>query len=63
MEKPKAFNKINVPIIDTGTATSGIIAARQVCKNSSTTIMTSSNASKKVITTASMDCCTNCVVS
>ena len=33
-EKPKASITANVPTIDTGTATSGMIEARQVCRNS-----------------------------
>ena len=40
---------------DTGTATSGMTDARQVCRNRMTTSTTSSTASSKVSTTASMD--------
>ena len=51
----------SVPTSDTGTATSGITEARQVCRNSITTITTSSNASNSVCTTASIDWRTNIV--
>jgi hypothetical protein len=42
-------------------ATIGMIAARQVCRNSTITSTTSSTASKIVSTTASTDCWMNCV--
>jgi hypothetical protein len=44
-----------VPTSDTGTATSGMIDARQVWRNSRTTITTSAIASKRVITTARIE--------
>ena len=43
MEKPNASSTANVPMIDTGTATSGMIEARQVCRNRITTSTTSSD--------------------
>ena len=54
IEKPNASSTANVPTIDTGTATSGMIDARQVCRNSTTTSTTSKIASNSVLTT-SMD--------
>src|ERR1700759_523127 len=47
-EKPKSAITANVPTSDTGTATIGIIVARQFCKNTSTTMNTSTNASISV---------------
>ncbi len=43
------------PTIDTGMARIGMIAARQVCRNTTTTATTSAAASKKVRTTRSTD--------
>ena len=43
-----------VPISDTGTAASGMIEARQVCRNRITTSTTSTRASNRC-TTASME--------
>ena len=48
-------------MIDTGTAISGMIEARQVCRNSTTTTTTSSTASNRVLTTSTMDSLTNTV--
>ena len=45
----------NVPTSDTGTATSGMIEARQVCRKITTTSTTSMMASNSVSTTASID--------
>src|SRR6185436_19450633 len=59
IENPSAYSTANVPITDTGTATSGITDARQVCRNRMTTSTTSATASNKVWTTASMDWRTN----
>ena len=42
----------NVPTSDTGTASSGMIEARQVCRNTITTITTSTIASSSVSITA-----------
>ena len=44
-----------VPTIDTGTASRGIIEARQVCKNTITTSTTNSTASSSVTTTFSIE--------
>ena len=41
-----------VPTIETGTASSGMIEARQVCRNRITTSTTSATASSSVWTTA-----------
>ena len=53
--------KKKVPISDTGMATSGMIAARQVCKKTITTSTTSTVASPMVSITASTDWRMNCV--
>ncbi len=58
---PKAAMKKNVPMSDTGMATSGMIAARHVCKNRITTSTTSTIASPMVSITASTDWRMNCV--
>ena len=47
-EMPTADITANVPISDTGMATSGISAARQVCRNRMTTITTRTSASNSV---------------
>ena len=44
-----------VPTMETGTASSGMIEARQVCRNRITTSTTSSTASSRVWTTALME--------
>jgi len=54
-EKPNTFITASVPISDTGTARSGMIDARQVCRNTTTTSTTSSKASSSVCITAVMD--------
>jgi hypothetical protein len=61
IEKPNRCITANVPITDTGTASSGMIEARQVCRNRITTTTTSATASSSVCTTALMDARTNCV--
>ncbi len=61
IEKPRPIITANVPITDTGTASNGMIEARQVCRKMITTITTSRIASSKVWTTASMDERTNWV--
>ena len=38
-----------VPTRETGTATNGISVVRQLCRNTSTTIPTSTNASNRVL--------------
>ncbi len=48
-----------MPTIDTGTASSGMIEARQVCRKMMTTSTTSSTASIRVSTTFSIEVCTN----
>ena len=62
-EKPSKCMKAKVPTSDTGTATKGIIEARQVCKNSTTTSTTNNTASSRVFTTASIEPRTKTVVS
>ena len=47
-EKPKPCITANVPISDTGMATTGMSVARQVLRNSSTTSTTSTVASRMV---------------
>ena len=59
--KPSASSTPNVPTIETGTASSGMIEARQVCRNRITTITTSKAASNRVSTTELIDSCTNTV--
>ena len=54
-EKSKASITAKVPMIDTGTATSGMIDARQVCRNTSTTITTRRMAMNSVSITAAID--------
>ena len=44
-EKPKAARTAKVPISETGMAMIGMIEARQVCRNSSTTMTTRPTAS------------------
>src|SRR5687768_15433435 len=48
MENPNASISANVPMMDTGTASNGMIEARQVCRNTITTITTSAKASSNV---------------
>src|SRR3954462_1305425 len=62
-ENPTAFMTASVPISDTGTANSGMIVARQVWRNTSTTSTTRSVASISVLTTSWIDSLTNTVVS
>ncbi|MNV57688.1 hypothetical protein D3C71_1500320 [compost metagenome] len=50
-EKPNMCITAKVPTSDTGTATSGMIDARQVCRNSTTTTTTSAMASSSVTAT------------
>ena len=61
IEKPSAYIAAKVPMIDTGTASSGMIEARQVCRNRMTTSTTSAMASSSVCTTASIEARMNCV--
>ena len=53
--KPTAAMTANVPTMATGTATSGISAARQFCRKTSTTSATSTTASNSVRTTSATD--------
>ena len=62
-EKPSALITAKVPMSDTGTASSGMIEARQVWRKTITTMTTSRMASKSVWTTASMDLREKTVVS
>ena len=50
-------------MIATGTATSGMIADRQFCRNTSTTIATRITASRSVLNTSLIDSLMNGVVS
>src|SRR5512144_1947859 len=52
IEQPSTYSAAKVPTTDTGTAISGMIEARQVCRNRITTSTTSKVASSKVVTTA-----------
>src|SRR5580658_1238204 len=61
MEKPKASITPKVPTRETGTATRGMMEARQVCRKTMTTMTTSNIASSSVCTTASMECLTKTV--
>ena len=61
IEKPNALMSVNVPMIDTGTASNGMMAARQLCRNRTTTTTTSARASSSVVMTARMDSRTNTV--
>ena len=58
MENPASSITAKVPMIETGTAISGIIDARHVFRNRITTNSTISTASSRVVTTALIDCCT-----
>ena len=60
-EMPTAAITANEPISDTGMASKGMIAARQVCRNRITTITTSSSASNSVSITASTEAWMNSV--
>ncbi len=61
IEKPRMCSTAKVPITDTGTASSGMMEARQVCRNRITTSTTSAMASSSVWITDSIDARTNCV--
>ena len=47
-EKPNTFITANVPMSDTGTASIGMMDARQVCKKTITTSTTNNTASNNV---------------
>ncbi len=61
MEKPSRCSTAKVPTTDTGTASSGMMDARQVCRNRITTSTTSAMASSSVVITDWMEARTNCV--
>ncbi len=61
IEKPRRYSTENVPTMDTGTAMSGMIDARHVCRKRITTRTTSAMASRSVVTTDLIDARTNCV--
>ena len=63
MEKPNSSIALNVPISDTGTASIGIMVARQFCRNRKTTAKTSAMDSPSVFSTSTIDTRTNLVVS
>ena len=52
-----------VPMMATGMAASGITAARQFCRNTSTTMATRITASQRVLSTSMIDSRMNGVVS
>ena len=54
---------MNVPMSDTGTASSGIRVGRQPCRNTKTTRMTRSSACQSVFEISRMPSDTDCVVS
>ena len=60
-ENPNIAMTKNVPTSETGIATIGMRAARQVCRNRTTTRTTRMIASTMVSTTASIDCWMNSV--
>src|SRR3954462_1889539 len=62
-ENPRIAMTEKVPMSETGTATIGMIVARQFCRNTSTTINTRMNASINVWYTLAIDSSTNTVVS
>ena len=63
MEKPRNGKRTNVPISDTGTASSGIKVARQLCRKRKTTSATSSTVSRRVTRISRIPSVTGAVVS
>src|SRR5215831_2043720 len=63
IENPSSGNIANVPTSDTGTASSGISVARNPCRNTNTTMITSASASNSVLTISSIPAVTASVVS
>ncbi len=61
MENPSAGNSAKVPITATGTVSSGMSVARQFCRKTKTTRITSPIASNKVCSTSLMAARTNIV--
>ncbi len=62
-ENPNSGNSANAPISETGTVSSGISVARQLCRNTNTTSTTSPIASSSVTTISRMPAVTGRVVS
>jgi hypothetical protein len=62
-ENPNSFMNANVPISETGMASSGTSDARQLWRKTSTTMTTSAMASSSVMTTSRMLDRTKSVVS
>ena len=62
-EKPNTCMTASVPMSDTGTASSGMMEARQLCRKRMTTKTTSSTASTSVVSTDRIEARTNLVVS
>ncbi len=63
IEKPSAYIPANVPMIEIGTAMTGMMVARQFCRKTKTTRMTRMIASMKVLMTSWIDTSMNFVVS
>ena len=61
--KSKTTKVAKVPMMETGTAKTGIKVVRHFCRNTKTTRMTKSNDSMKVISTSSMDALMKAVLS
>ena len=57
-EAPKPAITTKEPISETGIASTGMIAARQVCRNTTTTSTTRSTASNRVLRTSLIDSAT-----
>ena len=55
IENPNSSIAASVPISETGTASIGMIVARQFCRNTNTTAKTSSIASASVVTTSRIE--------
>jgi len=63
IEKPNIGNSMKVPTSDTGTASKGISVARQPCRKTKTTIITSTSASNSVCLISLIPSVTDSVVS
>ena len=63
IEKPSSGKNMNAPTSDTGTVISGMSVARQFCRKTKTTMMTSATASNSVCTISMMPSVTGSVVS
>ena len=61
--KPSSHITANVPMSETGTSIMGRIIARQSCRKNSTTMATSTMASRSVLNTSATDSVMNGVVS